>query len=597
MNKIAKVLGLCGVLCLSVACSDDFFEYKPTGELDSSMMNAGLAGSLRNSAYAYIGANMSGYSAPFMDGYADNGYSRNAWDSNGASVQSNSLTPSQNYGYDWAYGGIRKCNLLIESLVGSPLSQTIIDKYTNEARVIRAWLYADLTLRFGDVIHITKVADDYPDGLERTAASTIRTWVLSELTEAAAALPTSNDKGYLNRAQATAVLARYAYYFGEYAQAETAAKYVIDNGGYSLHTVSSLTAAQQADAAYIKQLVDFTSAGISEDAFIKGIFSYMGIWKADGSPEVILAKEYIPTAEKGNYLRVTALMSPNQVDKQAWATIVPIQQLVDAYWAVDGKTKPTLTDRTVREGQFKTLQASITQAAATAGVSKSAYVASTLSTVVADQYMDQYRNRDARLYASVVFPFSAINEFVPGAYQIYEQDIVNYGRSGFTFRKMTGADDVAPLWGGGYYGTGVDFPIIRLAEMYLVLAEAHTQTTGYDATAVAALNKLRTRLGMPEVPTGLAKNDALDFIRRERRLELAGEGLRFFDIRLYEDDTRNGGYKGTEAASSVMTGQIFDVLGTPGAKLTWATRLNLLPLPTSAVDKNPKLQGNNNPGY
>lgn len=596
MNKIAKIVGLCGVLCLGMACSDDFFEYKPTGELDSSMMNAGLAGSLRNSIYGYSGANMSGYAAPFMDGYADNGYSRNSWDSNGASVQSNSLTPSQDYGYDWAYGGIRKCNLLIKSLEGSPLDKALADKYINEARVMRAWLYGDLTLRFGDLLHITEVADDYPGGLDRVSASEIRAWILKELAEASQALPQVNDKGYFNRAQATAVLARYAYYFGEYAKAEAAAKDVIDNGGYRLHTVSSLSAAQQADATYIKKLVDFSTAGIDEDAFIKGIFSYMGIWKADGSPEVIIAKEYLPTEEKGSYLRVTALMSPNQVDKQAWATIVPIQQLVDAYWTVDGKSKPVLADRTMRERQYKALQNSINEASGAAGISKSDHVAKTLDAVIANPYMDQYRNRDARLYASVVFPFSAINEFVSGAYQIYEHDIVNYGRSGFTFRKMTGIDDVAPLWGGGYYGTGVDFPIIRLAEMYLILAEAHTQVSGYDNTAVSALNMLRKRVGMPDVPTGLAKGEALDFIRRERRIELAGEGLRYFDIRLYEDNTRNGGHKGTEAASVVMNGQIFDVLGTPGAKLTWHNRLNLLPLPTSAVDKNAKQKGNN-PGY
>ena len=162
---------------------------------------------------------------------------------------------------------------------------------------------------------------------------------------------------------------------------------------------------------------------------------------------------------------------------------------------------------------------------------------------------------------------------------------------------MSGADDVIPISGGAYYGTGVDFPVIRLAEMLLIYAEAHTQNTGYDGTVVAELNKLRTRAGMPEVPTGLSKNDAIDFIRKERRIELAGEGLRFFDIRLYEDDTRNGGFKGTEAASIVMTGQIRDVVGKLGAKKIWAPRLMYMPLPTTALDKNKNAGMKQNPGY
>ena len=78
---------------------------------------------------------------------------------------------------------------------------------------------------------------------------------------------------------------------------------------------------------------------------------------------------------------------------------------------------------------------------------------------------------------------------------------------------------------------------------------------------------------------------------------MAGEGLRFFDIRLYEDDTRNGGFKGTEAASVVMRGQIKDVVGKLGAKKIWAPRLMYMPLPTTALDKNKNAGMKQNPGY
>ena len=133
--------------------------------------------------------------------------------------------------------------------------------------------------------------------------------------------------------------------------------------------------------------------------------------------------------------------------------------------------------------------------------------------------------------------------------------------------------------------------------MLLIYAEAHTQNVGYDGLVITELNKLRVRAGMPDVPTALSKNDALDFIRKERRIELAGEGLRYFDIRLYEDNQRNGGFKGTQAASVVMTGQIKDVVGNKGVTKTWSERLMYLPIPQTALDKNKNTGMKQNPGY
>lgn len=579
------------------SCSDEFFDKSPNGAHDATKLDSNSVAFIRNSIYGYLGANMAGYSAPFLDGYADNGYSRNSWDSHGASVQGNTLTASQDFGYSFGYQGIRRCNLLMEKAASSGLSAELEAKYKAEARMMRAWLYMDLTLRFGDLPMVTEMSNDYPEGLSRTKAVEIRKFVLDELEAAATALPTTNDRGTFNKAQAYALKARAAYFFGEYQQALTAAKYVIDNGGYSLHRITSL-GDYQADADYFRKL--YTAPGSANvDALIQGIFNYEDLWRRDGSPEVILAKEYLATDTKSNYLRVTGYQTPNMVNKEAWATIVPIQELVDAYWTLDGQTKPTLATKETRIKQYNTLNTTITQRATAAGITQTADIAANLTSILGDVYMEQYKNRDPRLYASVVFPYAAINKYKPGEYQIYLADIPNYGKSGFAFRKFSGAYDVVSLWGDRYFGTGVDWPVMRLAEILLIAAEAHTQVTGYDGTAQAWLNQLRDRVGMPNVPASFAsKGAALDFIRAERRIELAGEGLRFFDIRLYEDDTRNGGHKGTEAASAVMKGQIFDVTGNPGAKLTWASRLNLLPYHTSVLDKNKQPEAKkNNPDY
>lgn len=594
MKTIIKSLFAIFVL-LGTGCSDDFFDKSPQGSLDPSKIDETLVVNLRNAVYNLT----SGSDVAFTDGYADNGYSRNSWDSNGMSVQTNTLSADEDYGYASNYNGIRTCNLLIDKIDEfEKVEPALRKKYSAEARVMRAWLYMNLTLYFGDVPLVATAVNDYPGGLARTPSKEVREWILKELDEAFTILPEKNDKGAFNKAMTYAIKARAAYYFGNYDLAEKAARYVIDNGGYQLYSVSELSDSMKKDAEFFKKLVDFNSMGVDEQAFVQGIFNYQNIWNVDNNSETIIAKEYTATEEHGDFNRVTSFLTPNLVAKQAWATIVPIQDLVDAYWTVDGKNKPTLPSVETRITNFKSLSDKIKtlrkgpdglESTTNDNLTFSQAVNTIVNSIASEPYMSQYKNRDSRLYASIIFPFSAINKYVAGEYQEYQADIVNYGRSGFAFRKMSGADDAVSVWGDDYFMSGADFPVIRLAEMLLIFAESHTQKTGYDASVTTELNKLRTRCGMPAVPAGMGKAQAIDFIRAERRIELAGEGLRFYDIRLYEDNQRNGGFTGTEAASTVMKGQTYDVIGNLSALKTWENRLMYMPLPVTSMDKNPAL--------
>lgn len=591
MNTTIKVLTLGACLFSAFSCSDSFFDKAPTGALDKGKVNNNNLTELLNGAYQYNAASWDGYSAAFLDGYADNGYSRNLWDSPGNSVQSNTLTADKDFSYSALYGGIRACNNVLSFAEKSDGPDKA--KIIAEARMLRAFLYADLTLRFGDIAIIKEVANDYPDGLKRNKASEVRKFVLSEIDAAIQDLPEQNIKPRYTKAKANAVKARVAYYFGDYAVAEQAAKYVIEHGGYHLHTASDQSR-YAVDAAYFKKL--YTQSGLDVDKLIKGIFNYQDLWTRDDSPEVILATEHDATIEKSSWMRITCFLSPGLTTKHGWATIVPIQQLVDAYWMVDGKTKPQAQDHNKQASLFKDIYQSTKTKAKANSITPEAQTSKDIDEILKTDFMKQYFNRDPRLYASIIFPFSSVDIYKRGEYSFYEHTIDNYGKSGYYFRKFSSPDQLIAR--GAYFYTGVDWPVMRLAEIYLIYAESHTQTTGYDAEAQKYLNMLRDRVGMAHVPSTLSKNEALDFIRNERRIELAGEGLRFYDIRLYEDDTRNGGYKGLEAASNVMKGQIFDVINNPGALLVWDKRLELLPYPTSALDKNKNKESKeNNPGY
>ncbi|HSJ30581.1 MAG TPA: RagB/SusD family nutrient uptake outer membrane protein [Longimicrobiales bacterium] len=74
--------------------------------------------------------------------------------------------------------------------------------------------------------------------------------------------------------------------------------------------------------------------------------------------------------------------------------------------------------------------------------------------------------------------------------------------------------------------------VLRLAEMYLIRAEANARLNAAPAVVRADINEVRNRAGLPDLPTTVdTQQELFDAILQERRVELAFEGLRFFDLR------------------------------------------------------------------
>ncbi|UCS92996.1 RagB/SusD family nutrient uptake outer membrane protein [Echinicola marina] len=78
-----------------------------------------------------------------------------------------------------------------------------------------------------------------------------------------------------------------------------------------------------------------------------------------------------------------------------------------------------------------------------------------------------------------------------------------------------------------------NFVVIRYAEILLNLAEAENELNGPTAIAYDAVNKIRNRAGLDDLPAGLTKDQLRTAIKKERRLELAFEGHYYFDILRY----------------------------------------------------------------
>lgn len=125
----------------------------------------------------------------------------------------------------------------------------------------------------------------------------------------------------------------------------------------------------------------------------------------------------------------------------------------------------------------------------------------------------------------------------------------------------------------GGFSSPNNFILLRLADILLLAAEANTELNDLSA-AKAQLNQVRRRVGLPEVTTN-DQNSLRQAIQEERRLELAFEGHRWFDLK------RTG--KAVETMNALNRG--YDVTE---EKL-------LLPIPQSELDRNPRLE--QNPGY
>ena len=76
--------------------------------------------------------------------------------------------------------------------------------------------------------------------------------------------------------------------------------------------------------------------------------------------------------------------------------------------------------------------------------------------------------------------------------------------------------------------------VFRLAEAYLNYAEALNEAQGAVPAAYDAVNTIRARSGMPNLPTGLTKDQFRDRVHNERDIELAFEDHRLWDIRRWK---------------------------------------------------------------
>lgn len=127
-----------------------------------------------------------------------------------------------------------------------------------------------------------------------------------------------------------------------------------------------------------------------------------------------------------------------------------------------------------------------------------------------------------------------------------------------------------------------NYYVIRYADVLLLYAEAENEASGATANVYSAVNLIRQRVGMPNYPAGLTKDQMRSYIRDERRWEFALEHQRYFDLQRWG-----------------ITGQVVTAASPlAGRKVFTEPRDYLWPYPQNEMDRNPAMNAaGQNPGW
>ena len=474
----------------------------------------------------------------YYDGFADNSYCQYPWESKATVASAGDITDNEDFGYSFV--GLRRFNYFLDNIDKAPVSDELKKQTKAEVRTLRAWFYFNMASRFGDVPLIKNYITETEEGqVAPTAEKEVIDFVINELAESIPDLPaTPSVKSRLGQAAGYTIKARVHLFYGQYAEVVEATKAIMGMG-YDLFKLQVKLEDEKDDYS---TFINFTDDA-HKQKFYNGLRSYEKLfWDENKSNvEVIFNEEFIE--DDFNYISLYFLSSNSG---GGWSSITPTVDMVNAYWKSDGTpfTPPADNERkgNYNDGNYK------------------------------PEYLDEFKNRDTRLYASILYPGAIWNAVLEKNSFVWQANgkASNTSKIGYNYRKMVDPNETI-------YRKSNDFPLIRYAEILLMYAEAQNEVAGADASVYEALNKIRDRVGMPNVTAGLSKEAMREIIRNERRIELAAEGHRWNDIRRW-------------GISSQVMKDIHSIQGELAQKRRWESKFVRLPYPISAIDRNPKLK-------
>ena len=485
----------------------------------------------------------------------------------------------------WPYGDIRQVNIFMQNVEKAKEAGTIsvadADRMTGEAHFARAYMYYGLVKRYGGVPLIDKVQDDdYANGGPGAVAvprsTELDTWkfVLNECTLAAATLPDATSGSDLYRVTKWAA---YALKSRVALHAASVAKYwnlaPLAGEAVTQKLVGGMTSAD-ADAFYkecieaSKFLIENSGKSLYKPApatVKEAASNFQALFLNDQNEEVIFSKAYLNgttnTNQGHSYAQFNILPQVNP-GVLKYGRFNPMLEIVDLFedYTDDGTGKSAkIVTRT--DGNEDAYIANFHNM-------NNASVVNTLMSVPFVKYNDLYEpfaNKDARLLASVVVPGSSYagteiiiqggfikdnNSYVAysnestqkngttyyalgaegetmfsGFNNVNSGEDANWTATGFGVRKyMPEGESMSP----DRLSSTTSYIDMRLAEVYLNYAEAVVENgSGFGDKELAEnyLNALRRRAGHTD-----RISLTLESVLKERRVEMAFEGKRFWDM-------------------------------------------------------------------
>ncbi|SMD06689.1 RagB/SusD family nutrient uptake outer membrane protein [Pedobacter africanus] len=436
--------------------------------------------------------------------------------------------------WDKNYRGIRKVNIFLANVGKVPFLKTMITEknyWIAESRFLRAMFYFELFKRYGGVPllgdRILTLNDDL--AIKRNTAEECSQYILSELEAVKDQLrPNPLQDADLGRVSKAAALALKSRLL----------LYLASPLYNSNNDPSKWLAA--ANAA--RDLMTLTNTIGLESA-------YLNVFTARKNKEVILAFQRTPdiSVERNNApIGYTDAVASNGLTS-------PTQELVDAFEMKNGKA---ITDPT------------------------SGYSGS-----------NPYFSRDPRFYHTI---FHNGMTWVKRAVETFEGGldkpggIVTQTRTGYYARKF-----MADFSNATTYSNQTHNPIIfRFAETLLNFAEAQNEYAGPTAEVKKAIEDIRQRAGLVPftLAANLTKDQMREVIRHERRVEMAFEEQRFWDIRRWKiaEQVMNGKLHGIKIIRTAPG--VFTYTPIEAATVTFdAGKMYSYPIPYSEITKNTNL--------
>jgi hypothetical protein len=542
--KIFVISAFAGLAFMTSSCTKNLLEQTPTVDLPSS--------AFWNTEADATTALMGAYSAVrplfdrdyYMDGQSEyvrargtsttSGNLRLGDAYNGGNYNPNGYGSSFDKMYMYLYGGVNRCNYVIENVkkmlpTAKASSVPGLELVIGEAKLLRGMVYFRLISMWGDVPYFTFIA--YADAdvstLSRIPIAQIKDSIMADFTYAIDKLPAkASVSGRAAKPAALAFRGKLQLFWACWNK----------NGWPELDTFKPSPAA--ATAAYTAAAADFNAVinnygltlfrngdpgswGTMGAADVLPNYFDLFMPAANADPELIMAFTHGGTGSNQGEELMRDFAGRSHEGSQCWVS--PRYEIADRYQStITGDfAAPLIPTNPTTSGARTKLNSAVNPAS--------------------------YANRDYRMKSSIMWDYEmcigmvslASTGWCPFIYKSWAAPVVINGvsyltyntdgcNSGYVFRKF-----LRNYAGQGRSDGNYSWPVMRLADVYLMYAEATNEINGPQADAIALVNKVRHRGNLPALAASKTadKNTFFSAIEQERIVELLAEGQRGFDLR------------------------------------------------------------------